>query len=209
MKNIRKLMTLVLGLVLALAMGSMSVFAAGDGSITINNAVEGHTYTAYQIFSGDFSDGTLSNIDWGTGINDAGKAALKTAYELPETASAADVAKEIGTGDAAAVAFADYVGSNTATGATGTFADGTYTISGLEDGYYMIVDTYTPAADEKDVTYSRYMVQLVDTATVNNKAEKPEVDKKIVEGSAKVDANSANIGDEITYELTSKVPDMT
>ena len=53
------------------------------------------------------------------------------------------------------------------------------------------------------------MVQLVGTATVTNKAETPEVDKKIVEGQNKVEGNTANIGDTVNYEITSKVPDMT
>ena len=48
------------------------------GSITINNAIDGHTYTAYQIFSCDFADGVLSNIAWGNGITDAGKRTLQS-----------------------------------------------------------------------------------------------------------------------------------
>ena len=208
MKRMRKLMALVIAVAMVLAMG-VSVFAAGDGTITITDAVDGHTYTAYQIFKGDLSDGVLSNIDWGNGINDAGKAALRSAYSLEDNASAAKVAEAIGTGDSAAVAFADHVGSNVTGGTAGSLSGTTYTISGLEDGYYMVVDTYTPQQDEEGVTYSRYMVQVVGEATVKNKAVKPEVEKKIVEGSKKVEGNTANIGDDVSYEITSTVPDMT
>ena len=208
MKRMRKLMALVIAVAMVLAMG-VSVFAAGDGTITITDAVNGHTYTAYQIFKGDLSDGVLSNIDWGNGINDAGKAALRSAYSLEDNASAAKVAEAIGTGDSAAVAFADHVGSNVTGGTAGSLSGTTYTISGLEDGYYMVVDTYTPQQDEEGVTYSRYMVQLVGEATVKNKAVKPEVEKKIVEGEKKVEGNTANIGDDVSYEITSTVPDMT
>ena len=188
--------------------------AAGDGSIVINNAVTGHTYTAYQIFSGKWDANTakLSDIQWGTGISAAGQTALETAYSKT---GAAAVAGAIENTDAAAQAFANNIGegSNLGTGTTGSFGTGddatTYTIPNLEDGYYMIVDTYTPADGEKDVYYARYMIQKVGTATVNNKADKPEVDKKIVEGTAKVVESTANIGDTVTYEITSRVPDMT
>jgi fimbrial isopeptide formation D2 family protein len=38
--------------------------------------VSGHSYEAYQIFKGDVSGSTLSNVEWGDGISDEGKAAL-------------------------------------------------------------------------------------------------------------------------------------
>ena len=76
MKRMKKLMALVIAVAMVLAMG-VSVFAAGDGTITINDAVKGHTYTAYQIFKGDLSGKVLSNVSWGDDITDAGKAALE------------------------------------------------------------------------------------------------------------------------------------
>ena len=187
-----------------------TALAAGDGTITINNAVTGHTYTAYQIFSGKWNSGTarLSDIQWGNGISTTGQSALETAYSAT---GAAAVAAAITNSDAGAQAFANYIGegTNLGTGKTGTLSGTTYTISGLDNGYYMIVDTYTPATGEDDVVYARYMIQKVGNATVNNKADKPTVEKKIVEGSNKVNENTANIGDTVSYEITSRVPDMT
>ena len=193
---------------------SMSAFAAGDGSIIINNAVAGHTYTAYQIFSGKWDANTakLSDIQWGNGISTTGQSFLEAAYSAT---GAAGVAEKIENTDAAAQAFANNIGegANLGTGTTGSFGTGDnatkYTIPNLEDGYYMIVDTYTPGENEKDVYYARYMIQKVGTATVDNKADKPTVDKKIVAGTAKVVESTANIGDTVTYEITSRVPDMT
>lgn len=210
MKKARKLLAIVLSLAVALTMGigiSSVAFAADTGAIKITDAVTGHTYTAYQILKGDLEGTQLTNIAWGDGITAAGKAALEAKYEV---SGPVQVANEIGE-DNDAVAFADTVGSNVQNGKTGTLSGTDYTISGLASGYYMVVDTYTPEQGEKDVTYSRYMVKVVgaETVTVKNKAEKPEVDKKIVEGNQKVEGNSANIGDEISYEVTSKVPDRT
>jgi fimbrial isopeptide formation D2 family protein/LPXTG-motif cell wall-anchored protein len=203
-KTMKKLIALVLALAMVATLGL--AFAANQSSITINNAVSGHTYTAYQIFAGDYSNGTLSNITWGNGISDTGKTALETAYNVT---GAVAVAGAIGTTDAAARTFAEHIGENTSTGHTGSLSGTTYTISDLPDGYYMIVDTYTPSSGEENVVYSRYMVQKAGEAVVNNKADKPTVEKKIVAGEDLVEANTANIGDTVNYKITSAVPDMT
>ena len=68
MKTIKRSIALVLAMILTLAM-SVTVFAAPNAdqntfSLTLNKAVKGHTYEAYQILSGDLSadKATLSNI---------------------------------------------------------------------------------------------------------------------------------------------------
>ena len=76
MKRITKhLMTLLLSVVMVMAMG-LTAFAADTTSttykLTLTGTATGHTYEAYQIFTGDLStkeDGTkvLSNVKWGTG----------------------------------------------------------------------------------------------------------------------------------------------
>ena len=215
MKTMKKFGALVLAVVMAMAL-AVPASAAGHGSIAISKAVEGHTYTAYQIFKGDFATGKLSNIEWGDDISEAGKTALYTLYGLTgDNQTAAKVAQAIDedtTHTDPARIVAETIGENNVSGGkTGTLSSGTYTISDLDDGYYMIIDTYTPSDDEKDVTYSRYMVQLVDTATVENKAITVESDKEIVVDASgtTADENTVNIGDTVTYKLTSKVPDMT
>ena len=82
MKTIKRSIALVLAMILTLAM-SVTVFAAPNAdqntfSLTLNKAVKGHTYEAYQILSGDLSadKATLSNIKWGEGITEAGQTAL-------------------------------------------------------------------------------------------------------------------------------------
>ena len=74
MKTIKRSIAFVLAMILTLAM-SVTVFAEGEGAkktftITVNEAKAGHTYEAYQILKGDLSKSqtTLSNVDWGTGI---------------------------------------------------------------------------------------------------------------------------------------------
>ena len=79
MKTIKRSIALVLAMILALAM-SVTVFAAPNAdqntfSLTLNKAVKGHTYEAYQILSGHLLEDkkTLVNIEWGEGINEEGK----------------------------------------------------------------------------------------------------------------------------------------
>ena len=126
MKKLKKLTAIWMMLTLILLL-SVPALAAGDCSITLTNDKEGHTYEAYQIFTGDLSDGVLSNIEWGSGVNGpALLAALQAAdagkYGACETA--ADVATALG-GDegtataADAAAFAE-VAAGYLTSASGT-----------------------------------------------------------------------------------------
>lgn len=71
-----------LKLILATFVAVFAAFTGGkafaDGyTLTINEPVSGHTYEAYQIFTGSLgSDGQLGNIQWGANVSDAGKSAL-------------------------------------------------------------------------------------------------------------------------------------
>ena len=220
MKKLKRIMALVIAMAMVLSM-NLAAFAAGHGSITINNAESNHKYTAYQILKGTFGDGKLSDVDWGDDITAAGKTALYTKYGLTgENQTAAKVAEAIAAsttntaataGDSKAIEFANTVDTNVSGGKTGSLSGTTYTISDLDDGYYMIVDTWTgdaTAVQGEDYTLARYMVQLVGTAEVNNKADKPTVDKEIVDApSQDKNSSTANIGDTVDYKVTSKVPE--
>ncbi|MCF0121594.1 MAG: isopeptide-forming domain-containing fimbrial protein, partial [Oscillospiraceae bacterium] len=101
----------------------------------------------------------------------------------------------------------------------------------VDKGYYIIIDTLNDnvdhdghgdtgdPADDDDYdrdTVSRYMVAVVGDTKVSPKKVTPDIDKKIVdtdsnEAFANSDgkADTAAIGDEIEFEITGKVPDMT
>lgn len=82
MKLFKKLASFILAfaMVMAIAMPSV-VMAADNGSITITGAKAGHTFEAYQIFTGKVSGNTLSNIEWGNGVSEKGKKELGDAKE--------------------------------------------------------------------------------------------------------------------------------
>ena len=80
MRSFKKLIAFVASISMVLALTITGVKAEGY-SITINNPAKGHTYEAYQIFTGDLStNGVLSNIIWGTGVTDIGKTTLQSKY---------------------------------------------------------------------------------------------------------------------------------
>ena len=67
-------------------------------SITIKNADEGHTFNAYQIFQGKLSENgaTLSDVQWGNGVTEAGQTAAYEYFELTgDNQTAAKVAEEL------------------------------------------------------------------------------------------------------------------
>ena len=66
MKYMKKLMTLLAVLTLALAMAVPAFAASNTGTITIDNAVTGTTYKAYRIF--DLEKYSLQGTTQGNGL---------------------------------------------------------------------------------------------------------------------------------------------
>lgn len=103
-------------------------------------------------------------------------------------------------------AFADVVaGYLTGDGVSSSYADGKYTINVNGDGYYLIKNTKVPE-NATGTSFTRYILKVVGNVEVTHKGEVPKVEKKIVEGDEKVDANTADVGDTINYEITGTLP---
>lgn len=228
MKSMKKLVTLLLSLVMlcALAMPAMAADAT-TYSITINGAVAGHTYTAYQVFKGVYYSGNrqvvgkdaeyLSDVQWGDDV--VGDTLLKALQaskiigtDFDGKTSAEEVAYVLqgyGNKSEQLDEFARIVGKNLKTDATGTDCgaigeDKKTTITGLTAGYYFVKDTGTIGAGE---IATKFLVEVVGNASVTVKADAPTIEKKIVNGDAS-NHTSVNIGDQVEFELTAKVPDM-
>ena len=60
MKTMRKVLSVLLVLAMILSLGAMAVSAAGNGTITVQKAVEGHTYRLYKVFDLTYSEVTTS-----------------------------------------------------------------------------------------------------------------------------------------------------
>lgn len=66
MRMFKKLTAVLLTAIMVMAM-SLTAFAADKPTytLTLTGTTTGHTYEAYQIFQGDLSDSTLSNLKLG------------------------------------------------------------------------------------------------------------------------------------------------
>ena len=198
-------LTCVLAFTMAFAMGLTA--SAADYTITITKP-EGdidRTYEAYQIFQGNLSGNTLSDIEWGTGINGAAFLdELKKNAPFTSCTDAKTVAEKLAsfTDDSnEAVAFAKLAGKFLTT-ATASSSTGQITVPA---GYYLLKDVTTATHD----ALSLNILKVVKDVEVNPKADHPTVDKKIgtdiTTGAA---ANEATIGDKVPFVIASKVPQM-
>ena len=267
MKNTKKFASIATAALLAActvvpSMASLPAWAAGNNTITIegfntstSNDDGTHTYEAYQVFSGDYSDGVLSNIQWGSGVNQEGlldavkaitlstgiiveQGGLATTTPFANVESAADVANILSgyyaTGEATditafaddaeiAQAFADVIGTHLRT-ATGTSSGGS--ISGLDDGYYLVQDTSdspsSTVGEDNSGAKTRFILKVVGgtTVTVQAKSSAPSVVKKVKENTDVSDYEDPssttwadyndvadyNIGDEVPFLLVGTLP---
>ena len=200
-KAMKKLMAALLAVAMVCAM-AIPAFAAeggttaGTGSITIEKAAVGETYTIYKMFdlnSYDVGAGTYSytvDSNWAaffaTGAEGARYITLKNGHPTwVEGAEPADFAK-------AALAYATEK-PITAT-KTATADSDTVSFTGLDLGYYL-VDTSLGALCGLDTTKPN--------VTINEKNQVPGIDKE-VKGSdgSWVTENTAKIGDTVNYKVT-------
>ena len=197
MKHIKKLASLLLVLVMVFALATTAFAEETAYSITINNSAKDHTYEAYQIFTGDLSGTTLSNIVWGSGVSEAGQTALGDAAAKAETLKTEADAK------AFAKAVAPYL--TTAAGSANTVTDGKYVISGLAAGYYLVKDQDGSLTDDND-SYTEYIIQVVDNVTATPKSDVPKVQKKVKDINDSTDTTKTDWQDSADYDIGDSIP---
>ena len=230
-KLVSRFMAVLMAMTMILSM-SMTAFAAedatrltGTGKLTVNNTVAGKTLDLYQIFTatknGDNVAYTLNSAYEGFFQNKITGASKLTGEALSEKAYAY-VKEQVGDDGSKGATFAkDILGwILSASGETKTAVESTHSTADTADtktvidnlvyGYYVVyplgaTDTSTAPGNEtvKSVTS---LVNVTDTTvTINMKSNYPTVVKKVNDKNA----DDVNIGDTVTYTLTSKVPDMT
>ena len=175
MKNLKKVIALVLVAIMVLAMGTAISFAA---SITLTSEPatyqDNHTYNVYQIFNGTVVSKTvdnqtvkeLQNVKYGANYGNTGASVPKA--DLDAITDARALAASLVNADPAVL---------NGTIATLTKANG-FKAENLAPGYYLIVDTVTGTLAEGDV-FSQYIVQVLDNVTMDTKKDVPSSDKTI------------------------------
>lgn len=214
MKYMKKLMTLLAVLTLALAMAVPAFAASSTGTITIDNAVTGTTYKAYRIF--DLESYDTGKNAYSYKLNSAwnGFPAYSTTIDgNPVSATDffsvnsagyiewSDAKKDAGA-DFAKLAKAFAVEKSIAWDKTETATDATVTFTNLTLGYYL-VDTSLGSLCSLNTT--------APSVTIKEKNSDTTIEKKIVitgtTGDEKVDSNSAGIGDTVNFSITITVKD--
>ena len=223
-KLISRFMAVLMVMTMILSM-SMTAFAAEapKGTLTVNNTVAGKTLNLYQIFtatkSGENVAYTLNSAYEGFFKNNIrisgseslkGEALSEAAYNYVKD----QVGKDGSNGAAFAKDILDWILKNKtivdATHTTAPTTAGTTVINKLDYGYYVVypvgaTDTST-APGEQGYTSVASLVSVTGDTSINMKSNYPTVVKKVNDNK---NADDVNIGDTVTYTLTSKVPDMT
>ena len=206
MKRItRHFMAMLLSLVMVMTMG-LTAFAEGEPTytLTLTGTTTGHTYEAYQIFTGDLSTNeggkkVLSNVQWGTGVTYTG------------TESAADAAKALGDETMTLAQLEDKLTLNKPAKTVDSSKDSTV-IDDLAAGYYLVKDKDGTQKDKSDA-YTNFIVQVVGNTEAAIKSDVPTVEKKVKdtndskgETSGWQDSADADIGDDVQYQITGTMP---
>lgn len=231
-KTLKRIVSLLITTIMIVTMGSTVFARTGSFDITIVKPTDDkaeHTYTAYQIFKGDVFENTLNGektlirIEWGDHIDEA-NFLLELQNENPTAfglcADAADVAQALDNYPAYAPDFANIAtkhlkDKDTAEKAVAGSTDTEATINVTSEGYYLIVDEINQTNGNGAV--SKHMLMVVDVHTADSattpiqaKEDLPTMDKNIVDASGnKVKYNTANVGEVLTFQLDSSVPDVS
>lgn len=183
--------------------------------ITITAQESDHTYGAYQLFNGNVSDGKLTDISWGTGIDsDALLAELKNGSidELKDVTSAPKLAEKLSKLESSKVIEFSKIATKHVTGTAKTFtksgeaAPYSYkaTLGEADHGYYLVKDT-----DEKAAALTSPILKVAGcTVTVEAKGSVPTSTKKIKEDSTGEwgDTADLDVGQEAPFKLTGTMP---
>ena len=185
MKNVRKTFAFAMALFMALAIAvpaiaqTVGTAAEGKGSITINNAANGETYSVVKIFGA-----TLSADNKGIAYTGDIPADLNAYFEKDSTGN---IFKKSGVADNDLLnAVQAYAKKQTAT-ASETSDGSSLTFQGLDYGYYAVISTQGATVTVDSTTPN---------VTINDKNTKTVSVEKTVENQ------SYSIGDTINYTAT-------
>ena len=208
MKHARKLTSLLLALVMVFAL-AVTVAAegttgtTGTGRITVVNPIEGQNYTAYKIFNVVYDEATPKHYsytieggsDWYTTVSDY---ATDPAHGLKLTkVEGTDTYVVTTTSDFSPAAFADALKAAVRgkIGKTLKIVGGKATATGLDLGYYFVTSTNGALCN---------LTTTDPEVTIRDKNDMP-FEKKV----NNADVANVDVGKDVTFTITGKVPDHT
>jgi len=190
----KKLVSLVLALAMIMMVGAAFAATTSNGSISVTNAEIGADYALYKLFDATVAaDGTTAYMTSKDVSSDTFFNTYFTigngGYITPKAAFTSEVLKSDTFKTWAA-------GFGTKIGDTKKADSQTVSWTGLEYGYYYVTSTVGAVLTVDEVNPN---------ASVIDKNQHNESDKKIVEGSNKVALNEAGINEDVNFELTETV----
>ncbi len=207
MKTTKKLFALLLSVVMAATLG-ITAFAAGAGTITVENATPGKTYTAYKVFDATYDGDAASyyidkNSEWYELIVNA-KVGSELLFNVEPVASEENrciVTFSVSNASRISAWFNSQEVKTAAAGFTGiakTADNGTVKFENLDFGYYYISSTLGATAT---ITNIRQNVTVIDKNQTPGWGE--EGGKKIVRADGTLaSTDTAAIGDKISFKVT-------
>lgn len=204
MKRIKRVLALLAAFALVLAM-AVPAWADGANQGTISvPAGSSHTYKVYQIFTGDYSKGKLSNVKWGKnsknrgdGVNADDKVSEDVLNRLAAVVSGSDAEK--------LAVIEEYADLNSKEVATVTHSNS----AKVAPGYYLFKDTTATAENEV------YITEVVGDVIIKAKnSNVPGFEKKLKDKNDTTDNDFGDwqdvadhdIGDAIPFKLEGTVP---
>lgn len=217
MKKMKRFVALALSVVMVLAMSVMAFADETSQTFTITAPDNDHTYEVYQIFTGKLTteqvDGEtkqiLSDVKWGkNGTGTEGTTVDSDTLNAIKNVTGDDTAK--------LAVISNYVNLVESEKYGQVSKDNN--LQNVPAGYYLIKDV-NGSQENKDDSYTKYIVQVVGDVTITPKADKPSVEKKVQEnkkhqqndgyGTGYNDTADYSIGDDVPFELIGTVPDMS
>ena len=209
MKNIKRLLSLAVLFVMALVqMNPLSVSAASNGSITINKAIVGETYSIYKVLELETYDAINNHYiyrateEFKPFIESADGQKYLTAQNGEGTGNTFYVwngeTTDSRVQDFAKLAMKYAEDHNIKATASKVADTTTVSFAGLDLGYYLVSST--------TITDGTKLLSLTTTkprAITNEKnTKKPDVDKKVLEGGVYGTVSDASIGDTVKFKAT-------
>lgn len=203
MKRVKRVLALLAALALVLAMAVPAWAEGNTGSITVQGAVNGESYSIYKIFDVTGYDMTTKphkitykvTDSWASffekGNPGADYVTLDSKNQISGTTLDSSTAPEFA---AAAITWAKDSTHNIKATESKTANEGGVTFTGVTNGYYLVDTSLGALCSLDNVTGN--------TATISEKNKVPSVEKKVKNGDNYDSSNSAKIGDTVEYKTT-------
>lgn len=238
MKKNRKLTALLVAACMTIPMAATTFtvpMVASGATTTITLSEKNSSLQAYQIFKGNYANGVLGVTGWGQVFNNDNNNiinylnSLKSDQNLNSIMSSIDpndvnnknpldVAQKLANAIADNPGLAEqfvrvtnkYIIDNLSANVSGTKDSENTKITGLEDGYYVFIDTANPYSDVWSFGLLK-VVGDVNGTTLTEKRALPTVEKKVREAGTGDynDYVDCEIGEEVQFQITCTIPEST